>query len=246
MRKQWELEREEAKRVDQMRHKVLQQANEELHRFNQQKRTQLAASVAEERKADTERLDAQLALEAHENEREAAARASMQHETRRFAEHMMMQKRAIAQHEEEQEVARKAELDKAWDKRLAVWGKEQEAREKLMAQVLDERKAQVDVKLQAVRVDKQNQAEARRRLEAELAAVNQIEKSKLDEAHDVRMMHRSLLENQIKEKAFKRAAAEFNKAQERMTAERAEAAYQMMLTDQMAKTTTTMSKFVAK
>ena len=42
------------------------------------------------------------------------------------------------------------------------------------------------------------------------------------------MQHRALLENQIKDKAFKRAAAEFNKAQERMTAERSEAAYQMM------------------
>ena len=59
------------------------------------------------------------------------------------------------------------------------------------------------------------------------------------------MMHRSLLENQIKDKAFKRAAGEFNKAQERMAAERAEAAYQMMLTDQMNKTTTTMNKFAA-
>ena len=114
---------------------VLMQANDELHGFNQHKRAQLATSIAAERKADAERLEAQLALETHENEREAAARASMQHETRRFAEHMMMQKRAIAQHEEVQEVARKAELDKACDKRLAVWGKEQEARENLMAQV---------------------------------------------------------------------------------------------------------------
>ena len=48
---------------------------------------------------------------------------------------------------------------------------------------------------------------------------------------------------QIKDKAFKRAAAEFNKAQERMAAERAEGAYQMMLNDQMAKTTSTMNKF---
>lgn len=243
LRSQWGLEREEAKKVEMMRHQVLMQANEELHNFNQHKRAQLATSVAAERKADTERLNAQLAMEAHENEREAAARASMQHETRRFAEHMMMQKRAIAQHESEQENARKAELDKAWDKRLAVWGKEQEARENLMAQVLEERKAQVEVKLQSVRVDKQNQAESRRRLELELDAVNTLEKAKLDEAAQIRMTHRSLLENQIKDKAFKRAAAEFNKAQERMTAERAEAAYQMMLHDQMAKTTTTMNAF---
>jgi len=243
MREQWEAEREEAKKVEGMRHQVLMQANADLHAFNKQKRDQLAASVASERQADAERLQAQLALEAHEAEREAAARASMQHETRRFAEHMMMQKRAIAAREGEQEVARKAELDKAWDKRLAVWGKEQEARENLMAQVLDERKQQVEVKLRAVQVDKQNQAEARRRLNDELAAVNHIEKSKLEEAASVRMTHRALLENQIKEKAFQRAAGEFNKAQERMTAERAEAAYQMMLNDQMTKTTTAMQKF---
>ena len=97
--------------------------------------------------------------------------------------------------------------------------------------------------LQATEIDKQNQAEARRRLEAELQTVNKLEKAKLDEAASIRMMHRSLLENQIKDKAFKRAANEFNKAQERMTAERAEAAYQMMLNDQMAKTSSTMNQF---
>merc|ERR1719440_547095 len=177
-----------------MRHHVLMQANQELHDFNKTKRAQLATSIAAERKADAERLEAQLALEAHENEREAAARASMQHETRRFAEHMMQQKRAIAAREEEQEAARKTELDKAWDKRLAVWGKEQEARERLMAQVLEERKAQVEVKLQSVKIDKANQAEARFRLEKELTAVNKLEKAKLDEAAMIRMQHRSLLE----------------------------------------------------
>ena len=56
-------------------------------------------------------------------------------------------------------VARKAELDKAWDKRLAVWSKEQEAREALMAQVLNERKGQVEVKLQNVIIDKKHQLE---------------------------------------------------------------------------------------
>lgn len=75
--------------------------------------------------------------------------------------------------------------------------------------------------------------------------VNQMEAAKDAEQKDVRMSHRALLENQIKDKAFKRAAGEFNKAQERMAAERAEAAYQMMLNDQMAKTTSTMRKFAA-
>ena len=195
------------------------------------------------RQADADRLAAALAKEDAENKREAAARASMQAETRRFAEHMLMQKRALASQEAVMEEARAAELSKAWDKRLAVWSKEQEARELLMAQVLEERKNQVAVKLENAKIDKEKQALARHRLEAELAKVNAIESQKLAEAKDVRMQHRALLENQIEDKAFKRAAAEFNKAQERMTAERAEAAYQMMLNDQMAKTTSTMQKF---
>ena len=80
-------------------------------------------------------------------------------------------------------------------------------------------------------------------MELELGKVNAIEKAKGDNMRSVRMEHRALLENQIKDKAFKKAAAEFNKAQERMTAERSEAAYMMMLNDQMAKTSSTMNRF---
>ena len=114
------------------------------------------------------------------------------------------------------------------------------------AQVLLERKVQVESKLKNVQIDKEKQAEARHRLEAELAQVNALEKAKLDEAAHVRMQHRALLENQIKDKAFKKQAAQFNKAQERMTAERSEAAYMAMLNHQMSKTTSTMNKFAAQ
>jgi len=245
MREHWDLEREEEKRVTDARAAVVAANQSQLHEFNKHKRTQLADSIAAERKSDMERLSSVLAKEKAEDEREKAARESMQQETRKFAEHMLAQKRALASQEAEMEAARKLELDKAWDKRLMVWGKEQEARENLLAQVLEERKNQVMTKLQHVRIDKEKQAEARRRLEAELAKVNAFEKAKHDEAQMVRMQHRSLLENQIQQKAFANAASQFNKAQERSMAERAEAAYQMMLNDQMAKTTATMSKFAA-
>ena len=243
MRQQWDLEREEAKKVEAMRHNVLMKANDELHEFNQHKRMQLAESVAAERKADAERLAAQLALEAHENEREAAARESMQHETRRFAEHMMQQKRAIAMQEGEQEIARKAEQDKAWDKRLAVWGREQEARENLMAQVLEERKIQVEVKLEQEKIDKVRSAHARSQLNEELGRINVIEAVKDQEAKQVRLEHQALLSNQIKDKSFQKAASQYNKMQERMGSERAEAQYQAMLREQMDKTMSNMDMF---
>jgi len=243
MRQQWEMEREEAQKVEMLRREVLDAAQQELHQFNKHKRNQLAASVAEEREEDLRRLTAQLEMEKADEQREAMAREAMQKETRLFAEHMLAQKRFIASREAEIDAAQKAELDKAWEKRLTVWGKEQEAREKLMAQVLHERKIQVQKKVEAEKVDLAKQAAARVRLEQELERVNAIEANKLEQGRQVRMEHRSLLENQMKEKAFKKAAAQFNKAQERSAAERAEAAYQSMLHDQMAKTSASMEKY---
>jgi len=243
MQQAWLLEREEEAKVTAARQSVIDKAQTELNDFNKHKRTMLEKSVAAERQADAQRLATVLAREKHEEEREAAAREAMAGETRKFAEHMLAQKRALASQEEVMEAARKKEQDKAWDKRLQVWGAEQEARENLLVQVLNERKIQVANKLKQVKIDKQKQSAARAKLELELAKVNALEKAKTDEAAMVRMQHRSLLENQIKSKAFTRAAAEYNKAQERSMAERAEAAYQMMLNDQMAKTTSTMNKF---
>ena len=243
MQQGWDMEREESKKVEELRFGVLMKAHEELDQFNKHKKQLLQTAVAAERGADAKRLQDALDKEAQQAAQEQAARDAMQGETKRFAEAMLAQKRAIASQEGIMEQARQAELGKAWEKRMAVWAKEQAQRENLMAQVLDERKNQVAVSLENAKMEKQKHAEARHRLEAELAKVNALEAQKLAEAKSVRMQHRALLENQIEDKAFKRAAAEFNKAQERMTAERAEAAYQMMLNDQMAKTTSTMQKF---
>jgi len=246
MREQWELEKAEAAKIQALRQQTLDTAQQELHEFNQHKRTQLEASVATEREEDMERLNYQLALERANEEAEAAMQESMQKETRLFAEAMMQQKRAAASREAEIEKARQAEQDKAWEKRLAVWGQEQEARERLMAQVLHERKVQVDQKVIAAEIEKEKAAEARYKLEAELGRVNAMEANKTEAGRQVRMEHRALLENQIKDKAFQRAAAQFNKAQEKMAAERAEAAYQAMLDSQMSKTKASMAKYAAQ
>merc|ERR1719482_1554933 len=156
---------------------------------------------------------------------------------------MMAQKRALANYEADQEAICAEQLAKAWDKRLAEWGAEQEAREKLMAQVLEERKIQVEVKLEQEKINKVRAAHARSQLDEELSRINTVEARKSEEARQVRLEHQALLKNQIKDKAFQRAAAEYNKMQERMASERAEAQYQAMLQEQMTKTMSSMEKF---
>jgi len=243
MREQWGLEAAESKRVEELRQAVLMKAHDELHQFNQHKRSQLAAAVKDEKEGDMERLNAVLQKEAAEDEKEARCRAAQGELTRTFAAHMIAQKRALASHEEHLEAERKKQLDKAWDKRLAEWGREQEAREKLMAQVLEERRMQVEVKLEQEKIDKVKSAHARSQLDVELQRINLIEAAKAEEARQVRLEHQALLKNQMKDKAFQGAANQYNKMQERMASERAEAQYQAMLQDQMDKTMSNMQKF---
>merc|ERR1712060_647316 len=166
-----------------------------------------------------------------------------QAETKLFADHMLAQKREAERFEAQQEEIRKRELDKAWDKRLTVWGQEQEARERLMAQVLDERSLQVMTKLEQEKINKEKNAADRDTLEKELLRINSLESKKMDDARQTRYEHRALLEQQIREKAFKKAADDFNKVQERSAAERAESHYQSMLNDQLSKTQMQMAKY---
>jgi hypothetical protein len=110
-------------------------------------------------------------------------------------------------------------------------------------QVLEERKIQVEVKLEQEKVNKVRAAHARSQLDEELSRINTVEARKSEEARQVRLEHQALLKNQIKDKAFQRAAAEYNKMQERMASERAEAQYQAMLREQLDKTAANMDKF---
>ena len=112
-----------------------------------------------------------------------------------------------------------------------------------MAQVLQERKMQVETKLELEKVNKVKLAHARAQLDEELGRINVVEAAKNEEAKQVRLEHQALLRNQIKDKEFKRAADTFNKMQEKMMAENAEAQYQAMLQEQMTKTMANMEKF---
>ena len=61
------------------------------------------------------------------------------------------------------------------------------------------------------------EAHARECLNTELERINLVEAAKNEEAKQVRLEHQALLKNQMKDKAFQRAAAQYNKMQERMS-----------------------------
>merc|ERR1712070_1263498 len=79
------------------------------------------------------------------------------------------------------EQLRNEELEKAWEKRTAVWAREQEARERLMAHVMEERRRQIEEKQMRLEQEKQEELADRMRL------VEDIERGAgLDQAHIAR------------------------------------------------------------
>jgi hypothetical protein len=246
LKEQWDLERAEARRVEEIRQDMILRAQDELDEFNKHKRAQLARAVAAEKSEDAARLKAVLDHEAKMDASEHESKQKMQEETRAFGAAMIAQKRALASYEGEMERLREEQQAKEWEKRLTVWRQEQDARERLMAQVLDERAIQVEEKLKLTKVKKVKEAEARVELETELERINALEDAKVAEGKHVLLQHRDLLKNQIDQKRFEGAASQFNKKQEKMMAERAEAQYQAMLDDQMFKVKSQMEKFSKK
>ena len=246
LKEQWDLERAEARRVEEIRQDMILRAQDELDEFNKHKRAQLARAVAAEKSEDAARLKAVLDHEAKMDASEHESKQKMQEETRAFGAAMIAQKRALASYEGEMERLREEQQAKEWEKRLTVWRQEQDARERLMAQVLDERAIQVEEKLKLTKVKKVKEAEARVELETELERINALEDAKVAEGKHVLLQHRDLLKNQIDQKRFEHAASQFNKKQEKMMAERAEAQYQAMLDDQMFKVKSQMEKFSKK
>ena len=246
LKEQWDLERAEARRVEEIRQDMILRAQDELDEFNKHKRAQLARAVAAEKSEDAARLKAVLDHEAKMDASEHESKQKMQEETRAFGAAMIAQKRALASYEGEMERLREEQQAKEWEKRLTVWRQEQDARERLMAQVLDERAIQVEEKLKLTKLKKVKEAEARVELEAELERINALEDAKVAEGKHVLLQHRDLLKNQIDQKRFEHAASQFNKKQEKMMAERAEAQYQAMLDDQMFKVKSQMEKFSKK
>jgi len=113
----------------------------------------------------------------------------------------------------------------------------------VVAKVLGERSVQVSQKLERAQREKEAEAEARRRLEAELAEIEAAEAAKARAAAAAKADYTRQLEHQIQQRRHGRAISEFNKVQEKESADRAEAAYQATLRSQLARTESQMSKY---
>ena len=113
LKEQWDLERAEARRVEEIRQDMILRAQDELDEFNKHKRAQLARAVAAEKAEDAARLKAVLDHEAKMDASEHESKQKMQEETRAFGAAMIAQKRALASYEGEMERLREEQQAKS-------------------------------------------------------------------------------------------------------------------------------------
>ncbi|XP_046839563.1 trichoplein keratin filament-binding protein-like [Xenia sp. Carnegie-2017] len=135
------------------------------------------------------------------------------------------------------EKAREAELDsmyrdeaaRMWQKRDAEWERERLARERLMTEVLDERKKQIEEKLNRIRKQHEESLESQEALLNEMEAVNRMTQREKKHAEERKRFRERELQTQIKERQQIQMQQNLKDKERFETQRQQEDSYQQML-----------------
>ncbi|BFZ05393.1 hypothetical protein BsWGS_08432 [Bradybaena similaris] len=198
LKHKWELEQIE----DRQRRKEDERKKKELGRLllRQHKAQMLHKSrvIQEELEQDRKLLESLI-----EKEQEEVALQTARKEKARADAQWMKQ---VIDDQLRLEKAREAELDmlyqdeagRVWQKREAEWEKEREARQRLMAEVLESRQEQITEKLNELQRQQEESLQRREELVREMEIVQQMTQREEEEERRNKITTRSELEGQIR------------------------------------------------
>ncbi|KAJ3218540.1 Cilia- and flagella-associated protein 53 [Dinochytrium kinnereticum] len=115
----------------------------ELDKFNKIKIEQRAKEVRESLEMDMRIVNEFFRMDQSEAETKSRRRAELRKEMQLYREHLLEQQRIEREREKEIDRLQREENDKLWRTRAEKWKKEQQARDRLMQEVLQGRKEQL-------------------------------------------------------------------------------------------------------
>eukprot|EP00668_Euglena_longa_P000713 GGOE01000862.1.p1 GENE.GGOE01000862.1~~GGOE01000862.1.p1 ORF type:complete len:488 (-),score=221.71 GGOE01000862.1:263-1726(-) len=170
--------------------------------FNEKLRAEKAEQERLNRLADLKELEVILAKIKEDDERDLQHKMERQQEMQRYQEALREHIRQEAQNEAEIEKLWQQETEKAWEKREEGWRREQEARERLLKDVMLERSKQLAQKYDSLKERKKEQAAEKERLLHEMEKAAQVEAEKAQEKREFMAQARADLERQIEERSY--------------------------------------------
>ena len=188
----WEIANEQERRKAVEAAEAAFVRNQELQRFNVEKLKEREEALRIERELDLAFLDAVLKKEAAQEAAEHAKKAAYAEAAAQYRKHLMALMVKEADDNAVLDQMRADEFEKAWGKRVEVWAREQEARERLMAHVMEERRRQIDEKYARLEREKEEEMADRQRLLEDLERgygldVAHIERRKIFQSENGRL-----------------------------------------------------------
>eukprot|EP00304_Pavlova_gyrans_P015008 CAMPEP_0206063636 /NCGR_PEP_ID=MMETSP1466-20131121/58328_1 /ASSEMBLY_ACC=CAM_ASM_001126 /TAXON_ID=44452 /ORGANISM="Pavlova gyrans, Strain CCMP608" /LENGTH=473 /DNA_ID=CAMNT_0053439007 /DNA_START=13 /DNA_END=1434 /DNA_ORIENTATION=+ len=236
MTAQWIAEKEAQERAEVERHRAQLASKLELDGFNEAKRSDRSRAYAKELAEDRERLAAILGKEAEDERIEREHHETLKRESLAYQKHLKMLMEKEAADEAELEKARNQDLGRAWDKRVAQWGREQAAREQLLQATLEGRQRQLEQKAREKAAASAHREAEKELLAMEVERINKVEQIKRDNELARQRENAAYLEQQMARRQFSRQLEVNSKVLERQAIDRAEQEYMDRVRREMAKT----------
>jgi len=234
--RQWLVEKAAQEEVEAERRRRQLSSKLELDSFNVAKRSERSRAYAVELEGDRVRLESVLGKEAEDERIEYEDKERRKVDALNYRESLKLLMEREAADEAELEVARNADLGKAWDKRVEQWGREQAAREQLLQVTLAGRQIQVDQKLRERAAYLMHLDAEKETMLLEVERINKIEQVKADNERARQKENAAFLQSQSAQRSFSRQLEVNSKILEKLSIEQAEAEYVGRVTSAMLKT----------
>ena len=203
--------------------------NQELQRFNVEKLKEREEALRIERELDLAFLDAVLTKEAAQEAMENAKKAAYAEAAAQYRKHLMALMVKEADDNAVLDQMRADEFEKAWGKRVEVWAREQDARERLMAHVMEERRRQIDERYGRLEREKEEEMLDRQRLVEDLERGAGLDVAHIERRTLFQEENDRIIKAQVREKQMRAERATLMEQRERRALEIAEQQYQQRL-----------------
>mmetsp|Transcript_37660 Transcript_37660/g.67193 ORF Transcript_37660/g.67193 Transcript_37660/m.67193 type:complete len:491 (-) Transcript_37660:897-2369(-) len=209
---------------------ALGRANKE---FNNMLRAEKEEKMRQKRSEDIRELDALLAKIRAEEEADHRLKMARQAATQKFMEELKEHMGTEAANEAEMEHLWQLENEKQWAKREAQWQKDQEARDRLLRDVYEERAKQIQLKISTLGNSAKEKAQEKEQLLREMEAALAIEAEKKADAMERNRLANLELDRQVALREDIRANAKREVEMEKIQSEIAEEQFKVRVAQEL-------------
>jgi hypothetical protein len=233
LRERWDLqEREEERKQREKKTKILQ-SRQHADQYNRLNRELKFEEMKRDRDMDLKLLHSVLTKEKHENNRELQKKKDMREDAERYRNWLLEQQRREKQEDAEIERMINDDNELQWKKRVDKWKQEQEARDSLMNDVIQERKSQIQRKLENAQQRREQSLAERDELMKEIDRVSRLEKEAETAKRNARKDVQYEVLNQVAENNYNKQMEQKSQVAEHRAQQYAEKMYQQRLEEEM-------------